>query len=235
MSTKKKKPATKKPPKIVASANFDTTNVGDHWSWEKQDTAAVLKPGPAPQVKDITTVTVLSEFEARFCEEYLKDLNGTKSFIRAGGDVKEASAATMAYRLLRKLEIQEKLQALAEARSKRVQVDGDKVLSDLCEISESDIRRMYDDRGALLPPNEWPDDLALAIKEVETFEVEEFDRELKMMVKIGETKKVKFWDKIKTRELLGKHKKLFTEKVEHSGSVTLVDLVMAAKKKEQGE
>ena len=33
---------------------------------------------------------------------------------------------------------------------------------------------------------------------------------------IGVNKKIKFYDKTKSLELLGKHLKLFTEKVEHS-------------------
>jgi phage terminase small subunit len=48
-------------------------------------------------------------------------------------------------------------------------------------------------------------------------------------------RKVKFWDKVKGLELLGKHLKLFTEKVEHSGSLTLEQLVLASMKKPEGE
>lgn len=175
----------------------------------------------------------LSEFEARFCEEYLKDLNAKQSYLRAGGDASEASAGVLGHRMLKKVNVQHELSRLAEARSKRVQIDADTILSDLGTISSSDIRKLYDENNALLPPREWPDDVAMAIKEVETIEVKEFDRDTKRMVTIGEIKKVKFWDKIKTRELLGRHKKLFTDKIDLSGKVSLVDLVMAAKKKER--
>ncbi len=52
-------------------------------------------------------------------------------------------------------------QAMAE-RAARCEVDGDKVLMKTYEIAMADIRRVFDGTR-LLPPNEWPDDIAFAI------------------------------------------------------------------------
>ena len=49
----------------------------------------------------------------------------------------------------------------------------------------------------------------------------------------GYIKKIKFWDKPRALELLGKNQKLFTEKVEHSGSVTLEQLVAGSHEEEK--
>lgn len=188
----------------------------------------------APPDKTMPEPYIYTEFELRFCQEYIKDLNATQSYLRARTDKELANttARTEGAKLLAKPHIQAQIQHLADERSKRTRISADKVLGDLGEISASDIRRLYDDNGALRPPHQWPDDLAMAIKEVETFEVEEWDASTRMKVKIGEIKKVKFWDKIKTRELIGKHLKLFTEKVEHSGSVSLEQLVGGSIKKD---
>ena len=64
-----------------------------------------------------------------------------------------------------------------------------------------------------------PEALRLAISSIEVFE--EFEGSGKDRVYIGDTKKLKIWDKVKALELLGKHLKLFTEKLELSGKVEL--------------
>lgn len=163
----------------------------------------------------------LNEQQERFCLEYIKDLNGTKAAIRAG--YKEESAASQASRLLRNDKIAARCQVLANERSKRTEIDADTVLKELLKLATSDLRRLFKDDGSLLPPDEWPDDVAMAVASVEVDEI--FDGFGADRTQIGLTKKVKFWDKPKALELLGKHLKLFTDKIEHSGKLTLEDLV----------
>jgi phage terminase small subunit len=158
-----------------------------------------------------------------FCQEYVKDLNGTQAAIRAGYAAQPASARVQASRLLTKANLSERIKALFDERKHRIQVDGDTVLRELLKLATSDLRKLFDDAGTLLPPDKWPDDTAIAVSSVEVEELFEGygpDRH-----QIGYTKKIKFWDKPKSLELLGKHLKLFTEKIEHSGKVTLEDLV----------
>ena len=90
------------------------------------------------------------------------------------------------------------------------------VLSELKDIALADIRQAYDEQGNMLPPNEWPDALARTIAAVETNEI---------AGEAGYTKRIKMWDKLKALELLGKNLKLFKEQIEHSGQLTLEDLV----------
>lgn len=203
MTKAKKKPATKKKQKVVP-----------------------LEESFEPQAHQ------LSEFESRFCQEYIIDLNATQAFIRAGSKANPNSAGVEASKLLGKPKIQAQVEHLADERSKRTQLDGDKVLGDLNSISSSDIRALYDEKGCILQPHQWPDDIAMAVKEIQVDELKEWNPDTKTMDFIGYTKKIKFWDKIKTRELIGKHLKLFTEKVEHSGSVSLEQLVGGSIKKD---
>ena len=58
-----------------------------------------------------------------FVKEYLKDLNGTQAYIRAGYKVKnENVAAVYASKLLRKPKVQEKIQAAMKEREKRTEI-----------------------------------------------------------------------------------------------------------------
>jgi phage terminase small subunit len=59
--------------------------------------------------KPPTAPPPLSETEERFCHEYLKDLNGTRAYLRVFPTVKETSAAELASRLLRKVKVKERI------------------------------------------------------------------------------------------------------------------------------
>ena len=57
-----------------------------------------------------------------FVKEYLKDLNGTQAYIRAGYKVKdENTAAVNASKLLRNTKVQEKIQVAMKEREKRTE------------------------------------------------------------------------------------------------------------------
>lgn len=181
----------------------------------------------------------LSDQHETFCLEYLKDLNGTQAAIRAMYSNK--SAAQQASRLLTNEKISARIVELKAAQMKRLEVDSDGILRELTRVGFSDLRELYEDDGSIKHPKEWPDELARAIASIEVFEEFEFhqggvhcencQRKLTKEI-IGQTKKVKFWPKVQALELLGKHKKLFTDRVEHSGTVSLEDLVSGSKTEE---
>lgn len=155
-----------------------------------------------------------SELEERFIQEYMKDLNGTQAVHRAGYNMTDGAAAVQANALLRRPNVRKKLETLMEKRAKKAEIKAEEVLKELKILGHSDVRGLFDDSGCIKPTSQWPDELAKAVASIEVFE--EFqgrgnDREF-----IGYTKKVKFWDKPKALELMGKHKKLFTEKMEHT-------------------
>lgn len=109
---------------------------------------------------------------------------------------------------------------MAETAGSRVMVKH--ILEELKRIGLVDIRRAYNEQGALKPMAEIPTEVAAAIVSVETEE---------MLVGgelVGQIRKVKFSDKLRALELLGKNLQLFvdTSRVIHMGRVTLEDLVM---------
>ena len=115
----------------------------------------------------------LSPKEKLFVTEYLKDLNATKAFGRAGYKGKRPDV--QGCQLLGKVRIIEALNKAQLERSKRTEITIDKVLTDI-ELIKADAMKEVDGKMA---------DRAAALKGC---------------------------------ELLGKHLKMFTDKVEHTGA-----------------
>lgn len=157
--------------------------------------------------------------QARFAEEYLIDLNATQAAIRAG--YSEKTAYRTGADLLKKPQIQELVTQHREERSRRVQMDADRVLQRLVEIDQMDVADILDDDGRVLPIKQWPGvwrRYATSIDVVETSEGgNEDDRATSLL------KKIRWPDKVKNLELIGKHVNVqaWKEQKELSGSLVL--------------
>ena len=81
----------------------------------------------------------LTAKQRRFVDEYLVDLNGTKSAIRAG--YSERNADKIAFQLLGKTRVAEAIAAAQAERSARVSVSADYVVNNLVEIVERCMQR----------------------------------------------------------------------------------------------
>lgn len=153
----------------------------------------------------------LNQRQELFCREYIKDLNGTQAAIRAGYSPKTADR--MAYELLKKPEIQAfVLQSKAE-RVEEVKIDANYVLKRLIEIDEMDVADILDDGGDFLPIRKWPKTWRTTLSGLDIAIINSGDTEAII-------KKIKWPDKVKNLELLGKHIGVgaFTEKVDHTSS-----------------
>ena len=155
----------------------------------------------------------LNEKQARFVEEYLVDLNATQAAIRAG--YSRRTAAEQGYDLLRKPQISEAVQAGQVRLSKATGVSAQVILGELLRIARVDIGEAFDENGALKPLKEIPEDVRRAISGMEVDEL--FDGTGRERLRIGETRKVKFWDKTRALELLAKHLGLLKDRVELTG------------------
>jgi phage terminase small subunit len=128
----------------------------------------------------------LSAKRQAFVREYLVDLNQTQAAIRAKYAVK--GAKDQAYNLMQNPEVAAAIAAGMEARNKRLQVDADYVLKRLTSIDQMDLAEIHGDDGKLLPIKQWPLIWRQMVKEVDM-----------------KTGKVKFHDKLRALELIGKH------------------------------
>jgi phage terminase small subunit len=154
----------------------------------------------------------LTPRQARFVAEYLIDLKAGPAAIRAGYSAK--TAETCGPRLLRNAQVTRAVEEGMAKRRSRMELSADRVLLELMRVAMSDLSQAYDKDGRLLPVQDMPEDCRRAIAGIKVFE--EFDGYGEDRVKVGEVREVKFWDKPRSLELLGKHLGTFTERVELS-------------------
>jgi len=139
--------------------------------------------------------------QARFVEEYLKDLNATQAAIRAEYSVK--TAYSQGQRLLTNVEVQKAIEEATKARSERTKIDSDYVLHRLAEIDRMDVLDILHDDGSLRAVRDWPPiwrqyiggmDVLTSITRVND------ETEIENILK-----KIKWPDKLKNLDLIGKH------------------------------
>ena len=158
----------------------------------------------------------LPEKMRRFALEYLRDLNATQAAIRAG--YKEKTAKAQGSRLLTNVDVQKLIEEGRKEVESQIKFDAARVLQELARIGLCDIGQAFDEHGNLRPIREIPEDVRRAISGVEVDELWENGEDGRHQT--GITRKVKFWDKPKSLELLGKHLKLFVEKIDLNAKVT---------------
>lgn len=153
-----------------------------------------------------------------FIREYLKDMNGTQAAIRAGYSAKTASSK--ANELLRDPMIAEQLVKVTEKRMERVEIDADYVLRRLVTIDQMDVADILNDDGTIKPVSQWPEIWRQMISGMDLAEMWQGSGDQREL--IGILKKMKWPDKVKNLELIGKHINVqaFKDRVEHEGDIT---------------
>lgn len=164
----------------------------------------------------------LTTQQVLFCQEYVKDHNATKAAIRAG--YSPQTARVQGSRLLTKDAVMARVQEFADTQLARVRIDADRVLEEVYRIATSDIGQAYGPDGEMLSVPEMPEEFRRTLSGVEVEELFDYERGGKKQ--IGNTRKIKNWDKMKALELLGKHLGIFKEKIEVEGKLTLEQLIL---------
>lgn len=157
----------------------------------------------------------LTAKEERFIHEFLVDGNGTQAAIRAGYSA--ACANRMAYKLMQREAVKLRLAAVSKKALEKIDVKVDDILRELVRIADFDWIRACDSKGKLLPPHLMPEDIRRAIASIE--------------VGSRGKLKVKFHSKISALELLGKYRKLFTDRVEFEGKLSLAESMQKARER----
>jgi phage terminase small subunit len=143
----------------------------------------------------------LTPKEAKFVEEYLIDLNAAGAARRAG--YSEKTATVIGYENLTKPHIQDALQVARQEISVKSGITPEMVLKARANIAFFDIAECYTQDGMLKNIHDIPKEARLALAGLESEELftgRGADRE-----QIGQTKKVKVWDKNKALDALDKH------------------------------
>lgn len=171
----------------------------------------------------------LTPRQARFVEEYLVDLNATQAAIRAG--YRASTAEQQGYQLLHKTSVQIAIQKRQSARSQRTQIDQDYVLRRLAEIDAMDVLDILNDDMSVKPVAAWPKIWRQFISGFDVAEMFEGAGDERALV--GVMKKIRWPDKLKNLELLGKHISIgaFRDRVEVDAGDNLVAAILAARKR----
>jgi phage terminase small subunit len=146
-------------------------------------------------------VVKINERQKRFSEEYVIDLDATAAAIRAG--YTEKNASQLGYQLLQKPSVKAYIADLLKKRTERTQVDADYVLRRLVEIDQMDVIDILNNDGTIKPLTMWP---KIWREFLTSFELSEIiggqgdDRKI-----VGILKKIKWPDKVKNLEMIGRH------------------------------
>ena len=184
---------------------------------------------PKTHKRKSTQFEPLSVMKEAYCQEYIKcPENQTQAAINAG--YSPNTAAKFAGQNMRDERVQKRIADLMEERNKRMRVSADYVLMRLVEIDQMDVLDILNDDGSLKPIREWPKiwrttlsgfDLSSTIMNMNEDSIETI------------LKKIKWPDKVKNLELIGKHVDVnaFKERLEVSGTVTIADRMAAARRR----
>jgi len=167
------------------------------------------------EVTNSKTRKALTHREQLFVAEYLKDLNARRAAIAAGYKVRTGTSA-VPYTVLGRPRVAEAITVAQAKRLHEIGLDANKVLTAAMRIAFADPRRIFDEDGHLLPPKEWPDDIAMAVSSVKLHR--EITRVQGESVTVDEKAlTVSFWNKPQTIELLMRHLRLLSNTLEIEG------------------
>jgi len=145
-----------------------------------------------------------------FVREYMVDRNGTAAYMRTRPKTDKRNATKRACELLSDKRVRKMIAEEEQKQIERTQITSDKILQELMLIARADLSLAFNDDGTLKAIHDIPLEIRRAISGIETIESMTGHKTLK-------TSKVKFWDKVAALGLLGKHLRLFQDKIELGG------------------
>ena len=196
---------------------------------------------PKTHKRKSTQYKPLTAMQEAYCQSYIKSPeNQSQAAIDAG--FSPNTAAVKASVMMRDERIQKRIAELMEERNKRNRVSADYVLMRLVEIDQMDVLDILNDDGGMKPIAEWPKvwrtslsamDIATIKTTQASLQKENGEADLSVEDVEHILKKVKWPDKVKNLELIGKHVDVnaFKDRVEVSGTLTIADRMAAARKR----
>ncbi len=202
------------------------------------DDAEHKKPGPSGQKVSPGQMALLPEEAGYdicmladprhevFCREYAATRNGTRSYMVAFPGVRENSAATNAWELLRKTEIQQRVAQISADRMQRLEITHERLLQETAKLAFLDPRAFYRQDGSLIPIPELDPDVAAALEgaKIKTVEIEG-DAEKGEPNRLVSVAEIKYGSKRAALELLMRNLEMIRDvvDVQHSGVVATTD------------
>lgn len=148
-----------------------------------------------------------SPMELIFVELYTgkSKFNASDAYLGAGFKGKPGKASGLAARLIARDRVAKAIADRLGSRLRTLQMDGDEALEGISRIGRVDVRTVFDGEGNLKPLDEWDDEAADALQSVKIVERKVIGTdEATGKPIIQYTKEIKFYDKLKARELMAK-------------------------------
>lgn len=147
---------------------------------------------------------------AAFCREYVaNDFNGEKAAIRAG--YSKRSAKVTASRLLTDANVKQRIAEYVSAQESNHRITQERIVELYEHMATVDASDLYDEAGEAIPLKKLPKHVRMAVKEVKRNKDGSIDYIL--------------WPKDKALEALAKYRKMFVDRIEHSGTINLADVL----------
>lgn len=184
---------------------------------------------PGRKQAAVTGTDDFSQREIMFIHYYCSNGNhGENAAIAAG--YAQKTARQQASRMLANERIKAQIDRVMGKAMAKLEITVERVLAEVARLGFADIRKCFNPDGTLKPLHELDDDTAAALVGMEVIEIE--DNGTVRVV----AKKFKFADKKGSLELLGKHLKMWTDKVEVTDNrPKVVRRDLTGKKKEGSE
>lgn len=170
----------------------------------------------------------LSVKQKAFVGKYLIDMNATRAYREVYGASQKVAEAN-GPRLLGNARVAAAIAKAQDSRAKRVEVTQDTVLREMLIVMRSDVRHFrVNEAGSLVLADNAPQGAWRAVSSV---------KHRRIVVGRGEDKETTYeiefrlWDKPAAIRMAGQHLAMFTDKVEHSGAITLEDILTRSREK----
>lgn len=133
-----------------------------------------------------------------FVKEYIVDLNATQAAIRAG--YKGKAIRFTAHKLLTNHHISDAIEKEKALRRERVDINADYVLNRLIAIDRMDVSEIMNDDFSIKSLSEWPESWRRTVSGIDVASMSSSEEN-----EISLLKKIKWPDKVKNLELIGRH------------------------------
>lgn len=167
----------------------------------------------------------LTLFQKKIALGVISGLSPSDAHKNAGGKSKnEKHRKDLACMALSKPNVKAFVDSIMKKSAEIAQVDAAYVLMRLVEIDQMDFIDILNDDMSFKPIREWPQVWRTYLSGIDIAEMFEYQGDQKEMV--GILKKIKWPDKIKNLELLGKHKSVnaFKQVIEHTGDAVIFNM-----------
>lgn len=172
--------------------------------------------------------TDLSLKEQIFVREVLAHGNATRAAIAAG--YSQSTASVTGSKLLRKAKVSQELANLREKQLAKLEISAEKVLQGLAELAFFDPRKMFNPDGSM---KKLADMDEATVHALSGMDVEKLFKHFGkgQAEEVGTITKVRLADRGLNLERLGRHLKLFTDKIEVHGADGIIAKLKAGRER----